>query len=140
MSTCLGLDLGEKRVGVAISDGSGFLATPLLTLAFHSRKQLLNDLMRLVDQYQVTKIIVGLPQTFKGENGPAAQKVITHVEWFKFHLDRPWILWDERLSTREIERILIAADVSRVKRKEVRDKLAAQRILQSYLDYERNTK
>jgi putative Holliday junction resolvase len=60
------------------------------------------------------------------------------VDWFEQHLKLSWILWDERLTTQEVERILIAADVRRDKRKEVRDKLAAQRILQNYLDFKRS--
>ena len=134
MSALLGLDFGEKRIGVAVTDESGSLATPLTTLMFRGRKGLLEDLTKLVDQYRVSKIVVGLPKTMKGEIGPAAAKVMQQVEWLKGYLDRPWVLWDERLSTQEIERVLLAADVSRARRREVRDRLAAQRILQSYLD------
>ena len=138
MSVLLGLDLGEKRVGVAVSDESGMLAMPFATLAFSGRKDLLSQLVKIVDEHRVTKIIVGLPKTVKGEIGPSAEKVMKKVEWLKGQLDRPWIFWDERLSTAEVERILIEADVRRDKRKQVRDQLAAQRILQSYLDYERS--
>ncbi len=138
MSVLLGLDLGEKRVGVAVSDESGMLAMPFATLAFSGRKDLLSQLVKIVDEHRVTKIIVGLPKTLKGEIGPSAEKVMKEVEWLKGQLDRPWIFWDERLSTAEVERILIEADVRRDKRKQVRDQLAAQRILQSYLDYERS--
>ena len=138
MSVLLGLDLGEKRVGVAVSDESGMLAMPFATLAFSGRKDLLSQLVKIVDEHGVTKIIVGLPKTLKGEIGPSAEKVMKEVEWLKGQLDRPWIFWDERLSTAEVERILIEADVRRDKRKQVRDQLAAQRILQSYLDYERS--
>ncbi len=132
----LGLDLGEKRVGVAVTDEAGMMALPLTTLEFRGRNHLLEQLTRLVKDYRVQKIIVGFPKTLKGETGPAAQKVMAQVEWFKGVLDRPWILWDERLSTREVERVLLEADVSRAKRKEVRDQLAAQRILQNYMDHQ----
>lgn len=136
--TLLGLDLGEKRVGVAVSDESGILATPLTTLEFRGRKDLLAELTKLVDAYHVKKIVVGLPKALSGKIGPAAKKVMEQVEWLKAELDRPWIFWDERLSTQEVERVLLAADLSRQRRREVRDQLAAQRILQSYLDHERN--
>ena len=134
MGALLGIDFGEKRVGIAVSDEMGKIASPLTTLPFPSRKELLIQLTKLADQYHVQKIVVGLPKTLKGEIGPAAQKVTQHVEWFKAHLDKPWIFWDERLTTKEIERVLLAADLRRSRRKEVRDRLAAQRILQSYID------
>ena len=134
MPGLLGLDMGEKRIGVSVTDESGSLATPLTALEFRGRKKLLEALTQFVDQYHISKIVVGLPKTMKGEIGPAATKVTELVEWLKGYIDKPWILWDERLSTQEIERILLAADMSRARRKEVRDQLAAQRILQSYVD------
>ena len=137
MSTVMGLDFGQKRIGVAISDETMVIATPVGAIDFSSRKQLLEELTKLMDAYRVVKIVVGLPKTLQGEIGPAAQKVTEHVEWLKTYIDKPWIFWDERLSTREVERVLLAADMSRAKRKGVRDKLAAQRILQSYLDASR---
>lgn len=140
MATLLGLDLGEKRIGVAVSDEMQMLAEPLTMINFQGRKQVLSELQKLIEAYRVHEIIVGLPKTLKGEIGPAAQKIMGHVEWFKQHTPQEWILWDERLSTQEIEKFLIAADVSRGRRKEVRDQLAAQRILQNYLDFKRSQK
>lgn len=137
--TLLGLDLGEKRVGVAVTDESGLIATPLATLEFRGRKDLLAQLTKLVDTYGVKKIVVGLPKTLKGEMGPAAEKIMAEVEWFKGFIDRAWVFWDERLSTQEVERLLVEADVSRTRRKGLRDQLAAQRILQSYLDHQRQS-
>ncbi|MDA9101339.1 Holliday junction resolvase RuvX, partial [Omnitrophica bacterium] len=75
------------------------------------------------------------PKTLKGEIGPAAQNVLKQVEGLKKEIPASWILWDERLSTAEVEKMLIQADLRREKRKHVRDQLAAQRILQSYLDH-----
>lgn len=92
------------------------------------------ELGKLVEEYQASKIVVGLPRTLKGEIGPAAQKVIDWVEDLKSKIGCSWVFWDERLSSQEVERVLLAADVSREKRKLVRDQLAAQRILQSYVD------
>ena len=134
----MGLDFGEKRIGVAVTDEAGMMALPLETIPFRGRKQFLGEMIRLIDQHRVKKIVVGLPKTLKGEIGPAAQKVTGHVEWFKAFIDLPWIFWDERLTTGEVERVLLAADMSRAKRKEVRDQLAAQRILQNYMDHQRN--
>ena len=140
MNVMLGLDLGEKRVGVAVTDEMGTLATPLVTLEPRGRKHLLEELQKIVAEYHVSKIVVGLPKTLKGEMGPAAEKIMAEVEWLKERLDRPWVFWDERLSSQEVERVLLAADVSRLRRREVRDQLAAQRILQSYLDYQRSSR
>ncbi len=138
MGALLGLDFGEKRIGVAICDESTSIATALTTLPFKSRQQLLADLLILVRDYHVVKIVAGLPKTLKNEIGPAAQKVTGQVAWFQAQMTQPWVFWDERLSTKEVERILLEADVSRARRKEVRDQLAAQRILQTYVDYHRN--
>ena len=138
--TILGVDLGTKRVGVAVSDESRTLALPLTVISFIGRKKLLEDLNQLVVEYQATTLVVGLPKTLMGEMGIAAQEVAAHVEWFRKHAPQlEWVFWDERLTSQEVERILIEADVSRSRRKEVRDKLAAQRILQSYLDFKKNT-
>ena len=137
MGVLLGLDFGEKRIGTAVTDEGGSIAMPLGTIMVQGRKQVLLELTRLMDQYRVEKIIVGLPKTLKDEMGIAAKKVTEQVQWLKTHIDKPWIFWDERLSTQEIERVLLRADVSRAKRREVRDRLAAQRILQGYLDHQR---
>ncbi len=139
MGVILGLDMGEKRVGVAVTDELGMVATPLVSLAYTGRKQLVNDLNKLIAEYNAEKIVVGLPKTLKGEMGPAAQKISAQVGWFKTQINLPWIFWDERLTTAEVERVLLDADMSRERRKEVRDRLAAQRILQNYLDFTRNT-
>ena len=133
----LGLDIGEKRVGVAVSDEMGMVATPLETIEFRGRKQFLAELLRVVEEVHAMKIVVGLPKTMKGEVGEAAKKVIELVDWLKTQWDKPWVFWDERLTTQEVERVLLEADMSRAKRKQVRDRLAAQRILQCYLDYQR---
>jgi len=134
-AAALGLDYGSKRIGIAVSDELGSIAIPLMTLQVRGRKQILAELVRLIDEYHIQKIVIGLPKTLKGEIGPSAQKVLEWVEWLKGSVEPECILWDERLTTREVERMLIDADVSRARRKEVRDKIAAQRILQSYLDH-----
>ena len=112
----MGLDFGQKRIGVSISDETETVATPLMTILYKSRQQVLTELTKVIDQYHVAKIIVGIPRTLKGEIGISAQKVTEQVEGFKRFIDKPWIFWDERLSTKEIERVLLAADVSRKRR------------------------
>lgn len=134
MAVFLGLDLGEKRVGLSRSDESGTIAEPLRVLTYKTRSDLLSQLRECVETLRPEKIIVGLPRTLRGEVGPAAKKVLELVEWLRGELILEWVLWDERLTTREAERILLAADVSRKKRRSVLDALASQRILQSYLD------
>ena len=137
MAVMMGLDLGEKRIGVAVSDEGASIATPLTTIEARSRKQVLEELSKIMERYHVSKIVVGLPKTLRGEIGPSATKVMEQVEWLKSYIDKPWIFWDERLTTQEVERVLLEADVKRARRKELRDSLAAQRILQGYLDHER---
>jgi putative Holliday junction resolvase len=138
MTAILGLDLGERRVGVAIADEVMKVATPLATFRIRGRRHLLEQLTVLFKEYKIEKIVVGLPKNLKGEIGPAAQKITEEVQWYKAKTSIPWIFWDERLSTREVERFLIDAHVSCSRRKEVRDQLAAQRILQNYLDFHRS--
>ena len=134
MGYYLGIDFGEKRVGIALAPEESKVATPHGVLLFRGRNQLLEELQKIVEEYHVTKIVAGLPKNLKGEIGPAAIKVTEHVEWFRKQMNVEWVTWDERLSTKEVEHLMIDADVSPEKRKAVRDALAAQRILQSYLD------
>lgn len=131
----LGLDLGEKRIGVAFVPAGTTIAFPLTSIPVKGRGQVLEELKKLVLAHKVTKIVVGLPKTLKGEMGIAAEKRVKEVEWYQAHLAVPLALWDERLSSKEVERVLIEADVSREKRREVIDQLAAQRILQNYIDH-----
>ncbi len=139
MSAYLGLDFGEKRIGVAVSDETLTIASSLKHILFRGRAQVLGELKPLFEEYRIVKIIAGLPKTMKGELGLSAQKVMTHVDWFKANTRIEWVLWDERLTTRQVERVLLDADLSRDKRREVRDGLAAQCILQAYLDYEKSS-
>lgn len=134
MGHVLGLDMGTKRVGVSKSDETETIAEAYATLMYNGKEDLLAQVRRCVEDLHAKKIIVGLPKTLLGEEGIAAEKVIRLVEWLKLRLPLEWVLWDERLTTAEAERILLKADLSRKKRRDVRDRLAAQRILQSYLD------
>ena len=132
--TLLGLDLGEKRIGVAFVQAGTTIAFPAETIEVRGREQVLAQIQKLILQYKAEKVVVGLPKTLKNEMGIAAQKRVQEVEWYQTRITVPMVMWDERLSSKEVERMLIDADVRREKRKEVIDKLAAQRILQNYLD------
>jgi putative Holliday junction resolvase len=133
-SALLGLDLGEKRIGVAFVQAGTTIAFPAETIEVKGREQILAQIQKLILQYKAEKVVVGLPITLKGEMGIAAQKRAQEVEWYRSRISVPMVMWDERLSSKEVERMLISADVRRDKRKEVIDQLAAQRILQNYLD------
>lgn len=137
MGNILGFDFGEKRIGVAIADEGMKIATPHTVLNVKNRQKTLEEIRNLIREYSASKVVVGLPKTLKNEIGPAAKKVIDQVDWFKQQIPCEWVLWDERFSTREVERILLEADLSRQRRKEVRDQLSAQRILQGYIDFHR---
>ncbi|NLC51048.1 MAG: Holliday junction resolvase RuvX [Firmicutes bacterium] len=136
----MGLDVGEKTIGIAISDPFGITAQGLETLKRYSKKADLARLRDLVDEYGVEKIIVGLPLNMDGTIGPAASK----IEQFSIELGKklgvPVQTWDERLSTAAAERALLQADLSRGKRKKIIDKLAAVLILESYLRRQQNNK
>ena len=132
----LGIDYGDKRIGVAISDPLGITAQPVSVI---KRSQSFRDdfleLKKIIENYSgVDAIVVGLPKTMQGEIGIAAQKVLKFVEMLKKESGLEVVTWDERLTTAEAERMLISAGLSRAKRKQVIDKSAATYILQGYLD------
>ncbi len=130
----LGLDIGSKRIGVAISDELGFTAQGLETLNCKSPEEDAAAIFRLTEKYNAEKIVVGIPYNMDGTEGPQAQKVRAIIETIKQRVTIPIREWDERLSTVAAERVLLEADMSRSKRRKVIDKLAAVLILQGYLD------
>lgn len=135
----LAIDYGKKRFGLAISDPLGFTAQGLPTLASQGRKSDLEKIAQVVRENEVEKIVVGLPRKMDGTLGQAAEEVLAFVEELKRDLGLRIITWDERLSTKRAEREMISADLSRSKRKRSRDKVAAQLILQSFLDAAENS-
>ncbi|MBS2028408.1 MAG: Holliday junction resolvase RuvX [Deltaproteobacteria bacterium] len=130
----MGLDVGDKTVGVAVSDELGLTAQGVTTVERRSWAHDLAELKAIAEEYEVQKLVVGLPLNMDGSEGPRAQTSRAFAERASAALGIPFDLWDERLSTAEVQRLLISADVSRKKRKQVVDKLAAQVILQGYLD------
>lgn len=130
----LGLDVGDKTIGIAISDEMGWTAQGLKTLTRNSKKDEIAEIKEILEEYDVGEILVGLPKNMNGSVGPQGEKVIAFTEKLKHALSLPVVLWDERLTTVRAEKTLLEADLSRKKRKGLRDKLAAQFILQGYLD------
>ncbi|MBO1626416.1 Holliday junction resolvase RuvX [Bacillus cereus] len=132
----LGLDVGTKTVGVAISDEMGWTAQGLETIKINEEREIFgfDRVSELVKQYNVDKIVVGLPKNMNGTIGSRGEACQQYAESLRELLQLEVILWDERLSTMAAERLLISADVSRKKRKQVIDKMAAVVILQGYLD------
>lgn len=134
----IGLDIGEKTIGVAISDALGWTAQGLETIKRTNLKKDIDSIKNLISQWDVSKIVIGLPKNMDGSMGPQADKVIEFAKRLKEKTAVDIVLWDERLTTVAAERLLIEADVSRAKRKKVIDKLAATYILQGYLDRKSN--
>ncbi len=130
----MGLDYGERRIGVAISDAFGWTAQGSEVIDKKLVKDELGRIEELVKLHEVDSIIVGLPKNMNGTIGPSGENCIAFAERIKQKLGLPVQLWDERLTTVAAERTLLEADVSRSKRKQVIDKMAAAILLQSYLD------
>ena len=134
MSRVLAIDVGEKRIGLAVSDSLNIIAQGLDTLERRDEKALLGKLKSLVKKYSISKIIVGLPLNMNGSKGVSAKKAEDFSELLKTHVLNDVEMLDERLTTKQGERMLLEADVSRKKRKLSIDKIAAQLILQAYLE------
>ena len=130
----LGLDVGSKTIGVAVSDELSLTAQGLTTLKRKVLKQDVKQLLKVIEENGVEKVVVGLPKNMNGSLGPSAEMVISLIGELKKFVDLPVVTWDERLSTVAAQRVLLEADMSRKKRKRVVDKVAAILILQGYLD------
>ena len=134
MERIMGLDVGDKTIGVAISDPLMLTAQGLKTIRRESIKKDINEIKTIIEEYNINKIIIGFPKNMNNTIGPQGKKVLDFVEKLKNRVDVEITLEDERLSTVAAERILIDGDVSRKKRKNVIDTVAATYILQTYLD------
>lgn len=132
----LGLDVGDRRIGIAMSDSLGWTAQPIKTLHRNGTDEDFLEIIRILKENHIEELVVGLPKNMNGTIGEQGEKVQNFVEKLKDFFDAPipvWY-WDERLSSRSAERILIEGNVSRKKRKNVIDKMAAVIILQNYMD------
>jgi putative holliday junction resolvase len=130
----LALDHGTRRIGVAVSDETKIIAQPLEYIAAEPFADFLERLKQILVEKEVDMILIGIPRNMDGSYGPAAQKVETFVGVLKKAITVPIKLWDERLTSRMANRILIQGNVRRDRRKEKVDKMAAAILLQSYLD------
>lgn len=133
-SRILALDHGTKRIGVALSDELGWTAQPLETFERRTLERDIAHILELVRTHDVERVLLGLPLRLNGEEGPAARSVHEFVASLGEALPVPVVTWDERLTTKTAEELLIAADVSRKKRRGVVDRVAAAILLQSYLE------
>lgn len=134
MGRYLGIDYGQKRIGLAISDEDGVISFPLGVLKNSGEQKAVNEINRLVREKAVGEIIVGMPLSLNGSKGVAALQVERFVQTIKESINLPVSVWDERLSTRMAERAMIEGGLSRRRRKQSIDQSTAQIILQSYLD------
>ena len=134
MKRILGLDLGQKTIGVAISDPLGFTAQGLTTIRRSNKEKDIEDLRKICDDYKVETIVLGLPKNMNGTIGPSGELAMAFGKLIEEELKIEVKFWDERLTTVEANKAMLEADLSRNKRKKIVDKVASTYILQGYLD------
>lgn len=130
----LGLDIGTKTIGIAVSDELSLTAQGLFTLKRKGLQSDIRALETLIEERGIERIVIGLPKNMNNTLGTSANMVLSFIEELAKSVDLPVVTWDERLSTVAAEKALLEADMSRKKRKRVIDTVAAQLILQGYLD------
>jgi len=130
----LSLDIGDVRIGVAISDPLGIIANTLGFISGESKKEKINKIKEIIKMKSPVLIVAGLPLNMDGSRGKASLKIKKFVKLLRKEIDIPVEMVDERLTTSEAQKLLISADVSRSKRKNVVDGMAASLILQKYLE------
>jgi putative Holliday junction resolvase len=135
MRRVAGLDVGEKTIGVALSDLSRTVASPLLTIARKQFKADFQALQEIIEKNGVAALVVGYPINMNGTEGPRCQSIRQFARNVQEKLSIPILLWDERMSTLAVERVMNEASLSRNRQDEVVDKLAASYLLQAFLDY-----
>jgi putative Holliday junction resolvase len=134
MERIMGLDIGDKTIGVAVSDPMLITAQGLKTIKRENIKKDLEEIVNLIREYNVKKVVIGLPKNMNNTIGPQGEKVLSFVNKLKDKIDIEVYLQDERLTTVAAEKTLIEGNMSRRKRKKVIDMIAATYILQTYLD------
>jgi len=130
----LGLDIGGKRTGVAISDPRGIVAVPLTVIDNNDENATIGEILKFVQQYEVERIVVGLPYSLNGNLGPQAKMVQAFADKLSQRAGVEIQMWDERLSTASAEKLMIQAGTKENKRRQYRDAVAAALILQGFLD------
>ncbi|CAM3972594.1 Holliday junction resolvase RuvX [Alkalicoccus chagannorensis] len=135
----LGLDVGTKTIGTAVSDALGWTAQGITTIRRTEEEEDLQAVLALAKEHEVSEFVVGHPKNMNGTIGPSAELCEDFAEKLRTASGMPVHLWDERMTTMAAERVMVDADVSRKKRKKVIDKMAAVMILQNYLDRRSST-
>ena len=135
---CLGMDLGTKTLGLALSDKMGLIASPYQTLRFQNHEELLEKIKKIVEEKEIVTFVLGYPKNMNNYLGFAVERTMQFKQVLENVFDIPIVLIDERLSTTEAENRLIETDMKRMKRKEVIDSYAAAIILDTYLKESRN--
>jgi len=130
---CLGMDLGTKTLGLALSDKDGLIASPYKVIRYDDINDLINEVLNIIQKEEVDTLVLGLPKNMDNSLGFASERSLNFKKMLEKKTDKTIVLIDERLSTVEAENILINADVSRKKRKKVIDEMAACIILDTYL-------
>ena len=130
----LGLDIGSKTIGVAISDPLGWTAQGITTIRRTKKEQDLEEIKKICKEYSVETIVIGLPKNMNGTIGESGEKVLEFSERIKEETELKVEMWDERLTTVAAHKAMLGSDLSRSKRKKIVDKIAAIYILQGYLD------
>jgi len=133
----LGLDVGDKRIGVALSDSEGILASPFTIIERKEESADIEAIINIINQHQAKQIVVGLPRSMDGSVGKQAEKVNTFVRRLRSHTEVPVEFRDERLTTVSAKRLMQAARTRKTKQKARNDAVAAAIILQGFLDEER---
>jgi putative Holliday junction resolvase len=130
----MGLDIGDRRIGVAMSDPLGLTAQPFDTIERTSDAAALGRIAEIADSYLVGRIVVGIPYSARGELTAQAQKIARFADRIASRVKAPVVRWDERHTTQTAERALLEADTSRARRRQVRDKMSAVVLLQDYME------
>ena len=131
----LGIDYGSKYIGLAVSDRTNTIAQSKEVLKKNDLKDILKILKKYISNYEIDEIVVGMPTSLNGTKGPRAKKTDEFINFLNNHLEIKVTEWNERYTTMIAEKSMIEADLSRKKRKQLVDKIAAALILQNYLDY-----
>lgn len=130
----MGLDVGEKTIGLALSDTTRMIATPHLTIARKKFSADAAELQQLAKREALCGLVIGYPINMNGTEGPRCQSIRQFAQNLHASVKLPMLLWDERMSTMAVERVMLEADLSRARRDELVDKMAAAYLLQGCLD------
>ena len=133
----LAVDYGQKRIGIAVSDPLGFTAQGLPTIPNLNKRQVMAALLKVCKDHEVSEVVIGLPVNMNGSLGPKAKEVTDLVPVMEQGLGLPISTWDERLTSRTADRLMIEGGLSRKRRKEASDRMAATLILQMFLESRR---